>query len=171
MFLTESDLRPGEMVFLRRHTSGCLCLVVEREGRRRTLRRFDGTVWLFDGEGEVELFCRARKVTLKKLRLSSGPKINPRRPSGGLRIIREAFVEAIKKQAEKDLKEFTQLLIKLIQLNKELQQYHQCPSYRGRLERIIEILEERMATILLWWFDTLETTPGDVVAGRWSPDI
>lgn len=63
--ITESDLRPGDTVTVRRYTSGSLCLMVERGGSSHTLFREDGSVHLFDALGEVRLYCRDRGLNLE----------------------------------------------------------------------------------------------------------
>lgn len=210
--VTESDLRSGDTVTVRRHTSGSLCLLVERGELNYTLLREDGSIHLFDALGQVRLYCIEYGLKLlipddwdkpRNLRLLfASEHREPHQPSslrearplrrvfptpkdeeGPLPLLDpewgEAFVEAIKRQAARDLERLVTLTEERERLLEELSlelirrealgnKSCLCRTCLHVLGNPVREVQEEIDEIWAWWGFSLGTTPADVVAGRWS---
>lgn len=197
--VTEADLHRGETVYLSLHDSGSVCLLVKRNGLIHVVLRDDGSVKLFDGRGEIELYCRAkgfvpsmeyaRTVVREKLLLPSGTPgelsspeheefLPPLAPEVE-KLIQEAFVEVIRRQASRDLERLVSLTEERERLLEELSlelirreawgnKSCLCRTCRHKLESPVREVQAEIDKIWAWWTTSLGVTPADVVADRWS---
>lgn len=199
MRVTDEDLKPGDVVYLREHSEGGWCLLVERDGLTHTVMRNDDRPRRFDSRWEAWSYCQHGGFDLQEWdkpvpeaeskhhhissrgerRLLPAPEDNlsllPLDPEWG-----EAFVEAIKKQAPVDLERLAflteererlleELSLEIIRREARGNKSCLCRTCRHMLESPVREVQKEIDKIWSWWTTSLGTTPADVVAGRWSP--